>query len=129
MKVRKKKASKRTLIDPASNWRNVIDWCHPDVDPGVLNNLERWNDLVLNTKVDESDTNSENSFQNMILPLAKRVFGKTFDLDFVQVAPMSPPTGILFHMDSFIILTDEEQIDQDAEKWMRKNVNWVNVKL
>lgn len=63
-----------------------------------------------------------------LFPTVQRVFAKTVEFDIVEVKPMSGPAGILQYMDTEIIYTDEEQIERDPVKWMRKNIEWVNVK-
>jgi hypothetical protein len=56
------------------------------------------------------------------------VFAKTIGLDLVEVKPMSAPTGMLFYMDTVITYTDEEQIEMDPVKWMRKNIEWETIR-
>jgi hypothetical protein len=66
---------------------------------------------------------------DIFLPMQQRVFAKTVGLDLVEVKPMSAPTGMLFYMDPAMPLTDEEQIERDAEKWMRENIEWIQIKI
>ena len=41
---------------------------------------------------------------------------------------MSAPNGMLHYFDADIVYTDEEQIEMDAEKWMRKNIEWETIR-
>ena len=83
-------------------------------------------ETVDNTPISEIEWKPDNT--NMFLPI-QRAFAKTVGLDLVEVKPMSAPTGILFYMDPAMPLTDEEQIERDAAKWMRENIEWVKIKL
>ncbi len=65
---------------------------------------------------------------SLFLPI-QRVFAKTLDLDLVEVKPMSAPMGILHYIDTEIVYTDEEQIEMNAEKWMRENIEWIKIKI
>ena len=52
----------------------------------------------------------------------------TIGRDLVEVKPMSAPTGMLFYMDTVITYTDEEQIEMDPVKWMRANIEWIEIR-
>lgn len=52
----------------------------------------------------------------------------TIGRDLVEVKPMSAPTGMLFYMDTEITYTDEEQIEMDPVKWMRANIEWIEIR-
>jgi hypothetical protein len=78
------------------------------------------------TSVSDLDNKNDNT-PSLFLPI-QRVFAKTVALDLVEVKPMSAPNGMLHYFNTDIVYTDEEQIDMDAEKWMRKNVEWTIIK-
>ena len=52
----------------------------------------------------------------------------TIESDLVEVKPMSAPMGILFYADTSITYTDEEQIEMDPVKWMRANIEWIEIR-
>lgn len=84
------------------------------------------NEMVDNTPISEIEWKPDNT--DMFLPI-RGAFAKTVGLDLVEVKPMSAPTGMLFYMDPVITYTDEEQIERDAEKWMRENIEWIQIKI
>jgi hypothetical protein len=63
-----------------------------------------------------------------LFPPVQRVFAATVGLDLVEVKPMSAPDGMLHYFNTHIVYTDEEQIEMDAERWMRKNIEWTIMK-
>ena len=87
---------------------------------------EKWlAELMLGTQV--SDLDDKPAFGSLSMPIS-RVFAKTIGLDLVEVKPMSAPTGMLHYMDTVITYTDEEQIEMDPVKWMRKNIEWETIR-
>jgi len=82
-------------------------------------------DMLDRTPISEIEWKSDNT--SLFLPI-QRVFAKTIGLDLVEVKPMSAPTGMLFYADTSITYTDEEQIERDAEGWMRKNIEWETIR-
>jgi hypothetical protein len=82
-------------------------------------------DMLDRTPISEIEWKSDNT--SLFLPI-QRFFAKTIGLDLVEVKPMSAPMGTLHYFDTELIYSDEEQIDMDAEKWMRKNIVWEIIK-
>ena len=74
------------------------------------------------------DVNDKEEYSSLFLPM-QRVFAKTVGLDLVEVKPMSGPRGILHYMETELVYTDEEQIEMDPVKWMRKNIEWIKIKI
>jgi hypothetical protein len=95
-------------------WKNDLigHWGHPS-------------DILNRTLV--SDLKDRSDFNMLPLPVRMRS-GKGIASGLVEVKPMSAPTGMLFYMDTVLIYTGEEQIERDAEKWMRKNIELVTIR-
>ncbi len=111
--MRKRKILNSTTIDK-EKWANELmgHWGH-------------LSDLARETLV--SDLDNKTSDASLFLPI-QRVFAKTVELDLVEVKPMSAPNGMLHYFNTDIVYTDEEQIEMDAERWMRKNIEWTIIK-
>jgi hypothetical protein len=92
----------------------------------LMGHWEHISEIADRTLVSDLYNKTDNA-SNLFLPLL-RVFPKTVGLDLVEVKPMSLPNGMLHYFDISPVYTDEEQIDMDAEKWMRKNVEWAIIK-
>lgn len=82
-------------------------------------------DMVDSTPISEIEWKPDNA--SLFLPI-QRVFAKMVGLDLVEVKPMSAPDGMLHYFNTHIVYTDEEQIEMDAERWMRKNIEWTIMK-
>jgi hypothetical protein len=99
-----------------------------DRDKWVNDLMGHWghlSDVANRSSVTEIEWKPDNN--SLFLPI-QRAFAKTVGLDLVEVKPMSAPMGILHYIDTEIVYTDEEQIDMDAEKWMRENIEWIKIK-
>lgn len=100
----------------------------PDKKKWVDEMMGHWghlSDLVNETPVSDLDNKTDNT--SLFLPI-QRVFAATVDLDLVEVKPMSAPVGMLHYFNTVIVYSDEEQIEMDAERWMRKNIEWTIIK-
>lgn len=87
--------------------------------------IGKWRDLA-NALVSEiSDKPEYNIFPSTRINLKGP---STMERDLVEVKPMSAPTGMLFYADTSITYTDEEQIEMNAEKWMRANIEWETIR-
>ncbi len=95
-------------------------------DKEIMGHWGHLSDIENRSSVTEIEWKPDNT--SLFLP-TQRVFAKTVGLDLVEVKPMSGPRGILHYMDTELVYTDEEQIEMDAEKWMRKNIEWIKIKI
>lgn len=112
--------------------RKIVINSTPDKKKWVDELMGHWghlSDLARETLVSELDNKTDNTstFLPIFLPI-QRVFAKTVGLDLVEVKPMSEPNGMLHYFNTDIVYTDEEQIEMDAERWLRKNVEWIIIK-
>ena len=111
--MRKRKILNSTTIDK-EKWANEL-----------MGHWDHLSDLVNETPVSDLGNKTDNT--SLFLPI-QRVFAATVDLDLVEVKPMSAPDGMLHYFNIDIVYTDEEQIEMDAEKWIRKNIEWTIIK-
>ena len=91
----------------------------------LIGHWEHSDDLLSETLV--SDWQNGSDFCKLPLPIRASSM-KTIGSDLVAVKAMPAPNGMLFYMDTMLTYTDEEQIEMNPLKWMRENIEWIEIR-